>query len=686
MLRMLECVAFILLLVQPSLSLMSPVVEADPGTINVPGDHPTIQDAIGNATAGDTIIVSSGTHRGPITIDKQLTIQGADKDTTFIDGMSNGDVVEITADEVQFFGFTLFNASDDGIYLNGVNGTVIYDCIIHNCSDEGIYAYMSDNASIENCTIYGVDGHGINLSISHWAFIAGCDIYNNSYYGIYVSNSNDVVITGCEIHDMLSRGIFITVSLRTKIIDCDVHNNTNVGIQLSSSDYSWIIGCDVYNNFGWEAIYVSASDDTLIASSRVYDNYYDGVEFYGSDNTATVDCEIYNNGGNGIYVRDSDNALLEGCSIFNNNDDGIELSCTDRTSIRDCGIFENSWNGISISDSDITTICNSTIYNNTDGINSYTSLKTYVARSAIFNNSDDGLYASESLSVVVNCNFTKNNYGIYSYKSIFIVKYCSIENNEIYGTYSDSLSIFNATENWWGSETGPYHWSLNPTGTGDTVTDHVEFDPWQTELYQPDILISDLRCRIPHAEAYSVVYVPTGNIYDDSAFYAFYAYKENPQVITPPTQSPASSAFLDVDGSPLFVHNIVTFGGRFANRLVAYYEDAGIAKIGFTNNGTHRIFRRISDGAHVYAVASSTYNESEKDYFVIQIYTDGTRYILTEWGIRAQGTYAGGTCYIDFVLPFVGTFTNSYFVFSWTDLNGDGKPQPDEIAIEASGN
>jgi len=214
----------------------------------------------------------------------------------------------------------------------------------------------------------------------------------------------------------------------------------------------------------------------------------------------------------------------------------------------------------------------------------------------------------------------------------------------------------------------------------------VEFDPWQTTLYQPEGLLSDLRCNIIQASTNSTYYVPTGNIYDDSTFYAFYSYKGDNQIITPPTQSPKSNDYLNGDGSPKFEGDIVTFGGRFANRLVAYYEDAGLAKIGFANNGTHRIFRRISDGAHVYAVDSSTYNDSEKDYFVFQIYRDGDRYILTEWGIRAPGTYAGGICFIDVILPNVGSFTNSYFVFSWTDMNGDGKPQSEEIAVEASGN
>jgi len=120
--------------------------------------------------------------------------------------------------------------------------------------------------------------------------------------------------------------------------------------------------------------------------------------------------------------------------------------------------------------------------------------------------------------------------------------------------------------------------------------------------------------------------------------------------------------------------------------MVAYFEDAEVATVGYGGDSTYHLFRRISDDSTIFAIEKSTYNESEKDYFVFQIYADGDRYILSEWGISAPGTYAGGICFIDVILPHVGSFTNSYFIFSWTDVNGDGKPQPEEIALEASGN
>jgi len=40
-----------------------------------------------------------------------------------------------------------------------------------------------------------------------------------------------------------------------------------------------------------------------------------------------------------------------------------------------------------------------------------------------------------------------------------------------------ATGTLDATNNWWGNASGPYH-TDNPEGTGDAVSDNVDFDPW----------------------------------------------------------------------------------------------------------------------------------------------------------------------------------------------------------------
>jgi len=55
----------------------------------------------------------------------------------------------------------------------------------------------------------------------------------------------------------------------------------------------------------------------------------------------------------------------------------------------------------------------------------------------------------------------------------------NISGNTGYGINNTLGNIdFNATNNWWGNITGPFHPMKNPSGTGDRVSDNVTFWPW----------------------------------------------------------------------------------------------------------------------------------------------------------------------------------------------------------------
>lgn len=90
-----------------------PTVSAAP--INVPGDYPTIQQAIDAAISGNTIIVAAGTYYENIVIHESIILVGEDKETTIIDGSGTGDVVTITADDVTIRGFTMTGLSPASI-------------------------------------------------------------------------------------------------------------------------------------------------------------------------------------------------------------------------------------------------------------------------------------------------------------------------------------------------------------------------------------------------------------------------------------------------------------------------------------------------------------------------------------------------------------------------------------------
>jgi len=128
------------------------------GLVVVPGDLPTIQQAIDFSNDGDTVLVSAGTYVENINFSgKNISVIGADKETTIIDGNQNGSVVLFGNDETNaalLTNFTIRNGTGTpdptqpnnpnasmlggGIFMWNGGGPTLRNLIIeNNQSDNG---------------------------------------------------------------------------------------------------------------------------------------------------------------------------------------------------------------------------------------------------------------------------------------------------------------------------------------------------------------------------------------------------------------------------------------------------------------------------------------------------------------------------------------------------------------------
>jgi hypothetical protein len=97
-----------------------------------------------------------------------------------------------------------------------------------------------------------------------------------------------------------------------------------------------------------------------------------------------------------------------------------------------------------------------------------------------------GIYLFDSNSNHIVCNdLHDNNYGVGIWRpsraaGTNYITCNNIEGNTGYGVITyDAPPNVDAHSNWWGSATGPTH-SSNPGGTGDKVSNNVDFTPWLT--------------------------------------------------------------------------------------------------------------------------------------------------------------------------------------------------------------
>lgn len=405
---------------------------------------------------------------------------------------------------------------------NDVSGNKITGNNIHDNNSSGIYINgdgvtftdltISDNQINENRNYYGIYFDG---TIRDSAVLVDKNtIDGNSEYGIYFASgiSDSTVTIG---GDSESDGNTIT-------------DNGSAGVYLSGdsgsiSDSAVSLKNNTISDNAHEGVYVNQVDNesTLdVIGNAITENgdgdYYAGIYISNvlGDSTVTFrDNDISLNSGQGVYVCSegecssstlilqdntitaNDGSGLEAYQLFASTLDVLENTISGNGSVDEGAgflivyigdgegipstpsivtvsenIFDGNFYGIYIDETDgeaEVTIGEDNIIKRNNNAGIY--LGSSVSGVAITGNTiEDNGAESETTGVVINSaagNYARNN-------KIILNAGNGVENND--------GENFDAKQNWWGEldGTGPLHETLNPDGSGDGVSDNVDFDPW----------------------------------------------------------------------------------------------------------------------------------------------------------------------------------------------------------------
>lgn len=272
------CIVFCLLLALPSRFELSANADSTSVTVSPPE---SIQAAINNATAGDTILVSAGMYNESLQINKSISLIGEDRDTTIINGQNNQFVVSITAENVTIQGFTIECTSNlepsSGISISPSEGSIISDNIVENSQQ------------------------GITVTSSKYNTISG-NIITNTQQGITFSNSlgntlSDNVITAN------SGGILLYSSSNNLFSGNVISNNngTNGGIYMYASGSNMFSGNTFTNNYPvGENIYNYPVGD-YVSLFCYYNTFYDNNFYEAFQVSSNTEINTWDYGGQGNY-------------------------------------------------------------------------------------------------------------------------------------------------------------------------------------------------------------------------------------------------------------------------------------------------------------------------------------------------------------------------------------------------
>jgi len=397
--------------INPSISFKA---SGNSNVIYVPDDYPSIQSAVDNATAGDTIIVRDGTYTESIVIDKPLAIQ-SEKGYTNCTIFQNGGtyIITITSDFVKISGFKIIglnSADKSGICINNVNNTTI---------SWNMFAR----------SYYFIIGTFTNYNTIHDNLMGSSGSYIESW-GIWLRNSDNNLIYNNEITglDMYAVPVHLESSNNNTVTNNILSGSYDMG--LLSSENNTIMNNIMGSGF-WAQIYMEGSSYNTFQNNTFYSADYDGVEIYSSshntfsNNTLTKGgifvYESYNNIIKDNIINNKPLIYLEGISdyffsgdagqivivncnnmtISNQNisqiNQGLELFKTNDSIIFNCNFSSNKFQGIYSAFSDNNKFINITLKNNWgEGIYLYNCNETEISYSNINPNWGVGICTLES--------------------------------------------------------------------------------------------------------------------------------------------------------------------------------------------------------------------------------------------------------------------------------------------------
>ncbi len=412
----------------------------------------TIQGGINAVGTGGTVYVLPGTYPENLTIPKSLTLSCA----------SGG-------------GTTVYPATSD------VQGSAPTKCEGPSFTGSQMVVVQADDVTIEHCIF---DGNNPNISSGETVNGVDIDARNGIIVDYPSGDYSNLEVRYCTVKNIFLRAIYPAADGSGH----HIHHNT-----IDNAD-----GCDGQST---------------------------GVMFYGASGTVNDNtisrCKI------GImYHQSSDGDIIENtvsdskCGIAVNGNDAPTKVCYNTvTNAGEDGAIQ----AVSVDES--VDICCNEVTGDSDGIIVYgghdESIEIFDNKltgdgnhSGLLITTDLTPWGSEDSTGVDAWGNTITNYDkgvevdspIVGNTVTAMVKGNNISGNVTWGAEnSDAGSTLDATNNWWGSPTGPKHATGNPGGTGDNVSDNVLYnpwaqalvvlDPWRTELHECEEVMLDVKVR-----------------------------------------------------------------------------------------------------------------------------------------------------------------------------------------------
>ncbi len=356
-----------------------------------PENYSKIQDAIDNASMGDTVFVfdDSSPYDEKIFINETITLLGEGQETTVINytGNSYDPIVTINADDVELNGFTIMNYGDAAVRITA-NNTIV------------------TNVKIKP-NINGWSGYGITLYREQNTHVFNTEI-TRTFTAIQILDSSNNTIENNVINDSLDDGIYIFGSYNIVRNNVIIGNNDEytkpIGISLdgtgniiANNTITAVVGNAVIGISLWTSTNNIIEDNILEKTG--FECYKSEINVF-SDNTVNGKPFVFLVSESNKIIDDAGQVILVNCTditvehlMISNVNIGIKLVGTQNSIVRS-NILSNCWDGISLESSLNNIITDNTLSKNAFGVDDYNGRSNIIEKNTI----SDGDYYGISMS------------------------------------------------------------------------------------------------------------------------------------------------------------------------------------------------------------------------------------------------------------------------------------------------
>jgi len=318
----------------------------------------TIEEALDNASNGDTIIVYDGTYQEHVTLDKPVTLETAEAAT--IDGGGTLSTVTIAADGCIVRGFNIIGSGsrpnkNAGIRIDSDYNTISDNTIFGNKQD-GILLYGSYNTITSNL-ICENKGSGLDVEWAWENTIVGNTISDNRDYGIYLSGDDNILRDNVISGNGRDFGIS----------DYGYYNDVDTSNTVDGKPIYYLVGAqdeviDSESNAGYVIVIES---ENIVIEDLTFSNNDKGVCLYDCQDCLVDDVTAQDN-DYGIYLRRCSDSTVQNCTISGNGRGFYLTDCYNDT--LSSNHIEYNSTGIMLCDCDANLITENTVQHNEDGI------------------------------------------------------------------------------------------------------------------------------------------------------------------------------------------------------------------------------------------------------------------------------------------------------------------------------